>query len=61
MTQKQRDQQSTDPQDPNRVRPPSWHDKHGRPEIRVPRSLVRGAVEPRVTPPEDQEEGAGNG
>lgn len=54
MTKKTEPQTSQDPNDPDYLRPPSWHDKHGRPEIRVPRSLVRGEVEPRITPPKDQ-------
>lgn len=33
------------------LRAPAWHDKHGRPELRMPRSFVQGSVEPRVTSP----------
>lgn len=35
------------------LRPPAWHDKHGRPELRMPRSFSRGSVTARVTPPQD--------
>ncbi|CAM4020508.1 hypothetical protein JAAN108728_07500 [Janibacter anophelis] len=35
------------------VRPPAYRDKHGRPELRMPRSFVRGSVTPRVSPPKD--------
>lgn len=47
-----------DPSDPHLVRPPEWHDKHGRPELRMPRSFVTGEVEPLIMRPSHVSEDA---
>ena len=49
-----KDKSQTDKAQDEELRPPAWRDKHGRPELRMPRSFSKGTVTPRVTPPKDK-------
>lgn len=45
------------PQDEqDELRPPSWHDKHGRPELRMPLSIKRGFATPRTATDQESPE-----